>query len=364
LLSRAGFIAICLVLSASVAEAARIKDLADVEGVRENQLIGYGLVIGLNGTGDKDSTKFTTQSLTSMLSRMGIRADPEKVKVKNVAAVVVTANLPPFARPGGRIDAMVSSIGDAKSLQGGTLLMTPLKGPDGRVYAAAQGAVSIGGFSAGDETTGIQKNHVTVGKVANGALVEADVPAAFSGKESFSVVLRQPDFTTALRVAEAVNNRIGGETAQAVDSGRIVLKTPETYRGRPVEFLAAVEGLDVAVDRAAKVVLNERTGTIVMGETVRLSTVAVSHGALSIEIKTDFKVSQPPPFSPGATVVVPETEVTAKEQKSRMLLLPSGATIGEVVRALNAVGVTPRDLISILQAIKAAGALHAELELI
>lgn len=352
------------VVAVPPAEAARIKDLADVEGVRENQLIGYGLVIGLNGTGDKDSTKFTTQSLTSMLSRMGIRADPEKVKVKNVAAVVVTANLPPFARPGGRIDAMVSSIGDAKSLQGGTLLMTPLKGPDGRVYAAAQGAVSIGGFSAGDETTGIQKNHVTVGKVANGALVEADVPAEFSGKESFSVVLRQPDFTTALRVAEAVNNRIGGETAKAVDSGRIVLKTPETYRGRPVEFLAAVEGLDVAVDRAAKVVLNERTGTIVMGETVRLSTVAVSHGALSIEIKTDFKVSQPPPFSPGATVVVPETEVTAKEQKNRMLLLPSGATIGEVVRALNAVGVTPRDLISILQAIKAAGALHAELELI
>ncbi|NKE73090.1 flagellar basal body P-ring protein FlgI [Candidatus Manganitrophus noduliformans] len=348
------------------AEAVRIKDIAAVEGVRENSLIGYGLVIGLNGTGDKTGTTFTVQTLSSMLKKMGIAVEPSAVKVKNVAAVMVTAKLPPFVKTGSRIDVVVSSLGDATSLQGGTLLLTPLKGADQQVYAVAQGPISIGGFIGGKEGDSVQKNHPTAGRVAEGAQVEKEVGFAFLNKERFNLLLRQQDFTTALRISQAINAQLGGEAvATAVDSGTITLQVPDFYKGRLVELLAAIESLEVAVDLPARVVVNERTGTIVMGDQVRISEVAVSHGNLTIRVKTDFQVSQPPPFAPegSETVVVPQRQTEVREEDAQILML-RGATIGEVVRGLNAIGVTPRDLIAILQAIKAAGALQAELEIL
>ncbi|MCG3117623.1 MAG: flagellar basal body P-ring protein FlgI [Candidatus Manganitrophus sp. SA1] len=348
------------------AEAVRIKDIAAVEGVRENSLIGYGLVIGLNGTGDKTGTTFTVQTLSSMLKKMGIAVEPSAVKVKNVAAVMVTAKLPPFVKTGSRIDVVVSSLGDATSLQGGTLLLTPLKGADQQVYAVAQGPISIGGFIGGKEGDSVQKNHPTAGRVAEGAQVEKEVGFPFLDKERFNLLLRQQDFTTALRISQAINAQLGGESvASAVDSGTITLQVPDFYKGRLVELLAAIESLEVTVDLPARVVVNERTGTIVMGDQVRISEVAVSHGNLTIRVKTDFQVSQPPPFAPegSETVVVPQRQTEVREEDAQILML-RGATIGEVVRGLNAIGVTPRDLIAILQAIKAAGALQAELEIL
>lgn len=348
------------------AEAVRIKDIAAVEGVRENSLIGYGLVIGLNGTGDKIGTKFTVQTLSSMLKKMGIAVEPSAVKVKNVAAVMVTAKLPPFTKTGSRIDVVVSSLGDATSLQGGTLLLTPLKGADQQVYAVAQGPISIGGFIGGKEGDSVQKNHPTAGRVAEGAQIEKEVGFPFLNKERFNLLLRQQDFTTALRISQAINAQLGGESvASAVDSGTITLQVPDLYKGRLVELLAAIESLEVKVDLPARVVVNERTGTIVMGDQVRISEVAVSHGNLTIRVKTDFQVSQPPPFAPegSETVVVPQRQTEVREEDAQILML-RGATIGEVVRGLNAIGVTPRDLIAILQAIKAAGALQAELEIL
>lgn len=348
------------------AEAVRIKDIAAVEGVRENSLIGYGLVIGLNGTGDKTGTTFTVQTLSSMLKKMGIAVEPSAVKVKNVAAVMVTAKLPPFVKTGSRIDVVVSSLGDATSLQGGTLLLTPLKGADQQVYAVAQGPISIGGFIGGKEGDSVQKNHPTAGRVAEGAQVEKEVGFPFLHKERFNLLLRQQDFTTALRISQAINAQLGGESvASAVDSGTITLQVPDFYKGRLVELLAAIESLEVTVDLPARVVVNERTGTIVMGDQVRISEVAVSHGNLTIRVKTDFQVSQPPPFAPegSETVVVPQRQTEVREEDAQILML-RGATIGEVVRGLNAIGVTPRDLIAILQAIKAAGALQAELEIL
>src|SRR5579884_384693 len=349
------------------AEAVRIKDIAQVEGVRENSLIGYGLVIGLNGTGDKSGTTFTVQTLTSMLNKMGITVDPLLVKVKNVAAVMVTAKLPPFVKSGSRIDVVVSSLGDATSLQGGTLLLTPLRGPDQQVYAVAQGPISIGGFIGGKDGDSIQKNHPTAGRVAEGALVEKEVGFAFVNKDRLNILLRQQDFTTALRISRAINTQLGMEaSATAVDSGTVTLQVPEEYKGRLVELLAAIEGVDVTVDLPARVVVNERTGTIVMGDQVKISDVAVSHGNLTIRVKTEYQVSQPPPFAPkgSETIVVPQRQTEVKEEEAKILVLKGGTTIGEVVRGLNAIGVTPRDLIAILQAIKAAGALQAELEIL
>lgn len=349
------------------AGAVRIKDIANVEGVRENSLIGYGLVIGLNGTGDKTGTTFTVQTLSSMLNKMGITVDPLLIKVKNVAAVMVTAKLPPFVKMGSRIDVVVSSLGDATSLQGGTLLLTPLKGPDQQVYAVAQGPISIGGFIGGKDGDSLQKNHPTAGRVAEGALVEKEVGFAFMNKERFNILLRQQDFTTALRVSRAINMQLGIESAAtAVDSGTVTLQVPDFYKGKLVELLAAIEGLEVTVDLPARVVVNERTGTIVMGDQVRISDVAVSHGNLTIRVKTEFQVSQPPSFAPegSKTVIVPQQQTDVKEEEAKILVLKSGTTIGDVVRGLNAIGVTPRDLIAILQAIKAAGALQAELEIL
>lgn len=356
-----------VLLLAVETQAVRIKDMATIQGIRENMLIGYGLVIGLNGTGDKTGTTFTVQSLTSMLNKMGITVDPGSVKVKNVAAVMITADLPAFIRSGSRIDVVVSSVGDAKSLQGGTLLLTPMKGVDQKVYAVAQGPVSIGGFIGGGEGDSVQKNHPTVGRIGGGALVEREVEQPFNNNETVTVLLRHQDFTTALRVSHMINQTLGSaEVATAIDSGTIRVQVLPRYKGRLVELMATIERLDVRVDFPARVVVNERTGTIVMGEKVRISDVAVSHGNLTIRVRTDFQVSQPSSFGPESseTVVVPRREASITEEEAKITVLRAGTSIGQVVQGLNAIGVTPRDLIAILLAIKAAGALQAEFKIL
>ncbi len=345
--------------------AARIKDIATLQGMRINQLVGYGLVVGLNGSGDGTQAQFTTQSIVNMMERMGINVDPKQVKVKNVAGVMVTAKLRPFAKIGQRIDVVVSSMGDAKSLQGGTLLLTPLKGVDGKVYALAQGPLSIGGFAVeGASGTGVQKNHPTVGRIPNGATVEREIPFDLNGKSSIKISLNNPDFTTVTRITEAINDTLGADLARPVDAETVNLTVPPEYQGNAVGLMASIENLEIDPDTKAKVVLDERTGTVVMGEQVRVSRVAIAHGNLSIQIKETPQVSQPQPFGQGQTVVTPKSEINAKEQGGKLVVLRSGTTIGELVRALNAVGVTPRDLISILQSVKAAGALQADLEII
>ncbi len=350
-----------LFLAPAGAGASRLKDLAALEGVRENQLVGYGLVVGLNGTGDSAKTQFTVQSLVSMMERLGVSVDRSQVKVDNVAAVMVTAGLPPFARTGNALDVLVSSIGDADSLVGGTLLMTPLKGPDGQVYAVAQGPLVVGAISFGGKAAQVQKNHPTAGRIPGGALVEREAPTPFAGGEFFVYRLRQADFTTASRMAAAVNREFGAEVARAVDAGALQVLLPESFRGRGVDFMARLEGVEVAPDSLARIVVNERTGTIVMGQEVRIATVAVSHGNLSLVITEQPQVSQPNPFGRGETTVVPRTDIEVKEDEGSLVVMEMGATIGSVAQALNAIGATPRDLIAIFQAIKAAGALHAEL---
>ena len=344
--------------------AVRIKDMATVGGVRDNQLIGYGLIVGLNGTGDKKGTEFTIRSVTSMLTKMGIAIDPSAVSVKNVAAVIVTAKLPPFAKKGSHIDVIVSSIGDATSLQGGTLLLAPLKGVDQTVYAVSQGPISLGGYIGGSGGDSVQKNHATVGRIAGGAIVEREVELAINEKKDITISLRQQDFSTSVRLADAINQSLKQKLATPEDPGTVTLTVPAEYQERVVELIASIENLDIQVDAPARIVLNERTGTVVMGENVRISTVAISHGNLTIQVKTQIEVSQPGAFSKGETVVVPQQDVSVEEQEARLMVLQSGVTVDEVVRALNSVGITPRDLIAILQAIKAAGALQADLEII
>jgi len=369
-----------------LAIGARLKDIASIKGIRTNQLFGYGLVIGLNGSGDKAGTSFTIQGLVNMLEQMGIRVRATDVKVSNVAAAMVSATLPPFARIGKKIDVIVSSIGDAKSLQGGTLLLTPLKGVDGKIYALAQGPISIGGFSVGGAAGGgVTKNHPTVGRISGGATVEREIPLSLEDKRELVIILNNPDFVTVTRAANAINSRFEQVLARPIDSGTLNVKVPEHFQDRVVDLLAKLEDLHVTPDSVAKVIVNERTGTVVIGENVRMLTVAVAHGNLSIQIKERKEVSQPLPFAPsppagggtpaemeggvvvapgGATVVTSESGVRVEEESNRLLLVPEGGTIGELVRALNAIGVTPRDLITILQAMKAAGALQAELEII
>jgi flagellar P-ring protein FlgI len=350
----------------SVLHAARIKDIAVFRGVRPNQLVGYGLVVGLAGSGDSNTTQFTLQSMSSMLEKMGVTVNAEDIKVKNVAAVMVTAELPPFARSGSRLDALVNSIGDAKTLGGGTLVMTPLKGADGQVYAVAQGPVATGGFLIGAGTGDkVAKNFPTVGRVVQGASVEREIPFDLNQKESLTLALNKPDFTTATRVAQSINTGFMDQVARTQDSGTIHVAVPPSYFGNIAQLIAAIEGLNVTPDSVSRVVINERTGTVIMGENVRIATVAIAHGNLSVEIKQNLNVSQPMPFSEsGRTVVTPDTQTMVKEGRAPLQILPSGVSIGEVVRALNALGVTPRDLISILQALKAAGSLQAELEII
>jgi flagellar P-ring protein precursor FlgI len=354
--------ALALALAAP-AGAVRIKDLAQIKGVRHNQLVGYGLVVGLNGTGDKSATTFTVQGLTNMLTRMGVRVTPDQVKVKNVAAVMVTASLPPFPRVGQRLDATLSSLGDASSLGGGTLVMTPLKGLDGQVYAMAQGPVSVGGFLAGGEAASVRKNHPTVGRIPRGATVERELPYRFSDLERLSITLDAPDFTTASRVARRINQAMPALEAVAADPGTVEVNLPANTKGR-VGLVAELENLQIDPDQSAKVVVEERTGTVVMGEAVRISKVAVTSGALSISVSEAPEVSQPLPLSEGETTVVPRTEVQVGEERAQLQVVDGGVSIGEVVNALNALGATPRDLITILQAIKAAGALQADLEII
>ncbi|MCA9510934.1 MAG: flagellar basal body P-ring protein FlgI [Myxococcota bacterium] len=370
---RAGFAAAFTSLSvllvalvvAGAAQAVRLKDLASVQGVRANQVIGYGLVVGLKGTGDKNGAAFTTRSLASMLTKMGIAVGPDAIQVKNVAAVMVTASLPPFARAGTTIDATVSSVGDASSIEGGTLLVTPLYGTDGAVYALAQGSVSVGGFAAGgDGGSSVQKNHPTVGRLLSGATVERELGYAIQDKSSFDFALDAPDFTTARRAADAINRQLGAELARAVDAGTLRVAVPEASKGDVVAFVARVERVEVEPDRIARVVVNERTGTVVMGADVRIAKVAVSHGNLSVSIAVSNEVSQPAPFSEGDTTPVTNTDVSTTEEPGHLVVVQGGVTIEELVQGLNAVGVTARDLIVILQSIKAAGALSATLEIL
>lgn len=363
---RHGLISLCaalLLLSAGSADSARLKDMASVKGVRSNQVIGYGLVVGLRGTGDRQGARFTIQSLRSLLSKMGIAIDPSNIRIANVAAVMVTAKLPPFVRTGSRIDAVVSSIGDANSLEGGMLLMTPLLGNDGQIYAIAQGAVAVGGFSVQGGGAAVSQNHPTVGTLVGGATVEREVPFSLAGREAFEIALHQPDFTTAQRTAGRINEAFAARVATARDSGTLDLKIPESFSGDVVGFLARVESLEVEPDKAARIILNERTGTIVMGAAVRVSTVAVSHGNLTVVVNTTNQVSQPGPFSEGRTARLQNTEIEAFEEESRLSVIEQTVTIGDLVKALNAMGTTPTDLISIIQAIKASGALSAEVEM-
>jgi len=364
-LAQTGSILIILFFLAGHAHAVRIKDIAYIEGVRKNQLVGYGLVVGLDGTGDGNKSEFTLQSMSSMLEKMGIRVDPDDVDVDNVAAVMVTTDLPPFAKPGGRIDAIVSSISDAESLYGGTLLFTPLKGADGQVYAVAQGPVITGGFSASGSGAKIQKNFPTVARIINRAVVERGIHSNFSQNETLSLALHSPDFTTVSRVAAAINRALYDRVARTPDSGSVEIKVPEKYLGNLVELVTLIEGLNITPDSVAKVVINERTGTVVIGKDVRINTIAIAHGNLSVAIKETADVSQPIPFSRrGRTVVTSDTDIKVKEEKNKLMLIESGVSIGELVRGLNALGVSPRDLITIFQSLKASGALQAELETI
>jgi flagellar P-ring protein precursor FlgI len=343
----------------------RIKDLAHIQGVRENQLIGYGLLVGLNGTGDKGGTQFTVNSLSNMLRKLGVSVDPGALKVKNVAAVIVTATLPPFARKGERIDVTVSSLGDATSLQGGTLLLTPLKGADNQVYAVAQGPLSVGGFAAGGWAGGgVQKNHPTAGRIPQGASVEREIAFSLDATKPLLMVMDSADFITAARIARKINDTLKMEVAHASDPRSIYLTIPPQFQNNLVELVATVQEIEVEPDTRARVVINERTGTVVVGENVHISTVAISQGNLSIEIKENPLVSQPLPFSRGETQKVPQTDITVHEEQGKLIPIPANATVGELVKALNAIGVTSRDLIAILQSIRAAGALHAELEII
>ena len=382
-------------LSADPAGATRLKDLTDIQGVRKNQLVGYGLVVGLDGTGDGKDSKFTFQSLASLLERMGVTVDPKKIqKVQNVAAVMVTADLPAFAKVGTQLDVTVSSIGDAESLTGGILLVTPLRAANGKVYAAAQGSVTTGGFAVSGNAAKVTKNFPTVGRIVSGATIEREIPNDFIGKSTLALTLPNPDFTNATRIAEVINGALGGSIAKTLDAGTVQVSVPKAYRGNTVSLVAMIEQLEITPDQSSKVVINERTGTVVIGENVRLSTVAIAHGNLSIEIKETANVSQPMPFSnnqsvgwpggggrggstqpprqvgnngtiiaPGGnTAVTDDTNINVKEEKARLMLLKSSVTIAQVVRALNALGVTPRDLMTIFQALKTAGALQAKLE--
>lgn len=350
-------------LPVSPAQAARLKDIADIEGVRGNQLLGYGLVVGLNATGDKKGAMFTVQSVANMLEHLGVRVDPKELKLSNVAAVMVTATLPPFVRPGSRLDLTLSSVGDATSLQGGTLIMTPLKGADGKVYAVGQGPVSVGGFAVSSGGDTAQKNHPTVGRIASGGNVERAIPFDLFAAGQIKVVLRSPDFITITRVQRVINDMLGDGRAQAIDSANVLIPLDDKLGSSPVHLIAKLESLDVEPDTEAKVVVNERTGTIIIGEHVRVSTVALAHGSLNITIRNETQVSQPNALAGGQTTVVDNTSIQAGEESGQLQVVNGTVSLGEVVRALNSLGATPRDLIAIFQAMKEAGALQADLEI-
>lgn len=359
------FAALALALAQPAFAASRIKDIADVEGVRDNVLIGYGLVVGLNGTGDKtDDIAFTKESLIAMLERLGINTRDGKLDTKNVAAVMVTATLPPFSRQGTRIDVSVSAMGKSTSLQGGTLLVTPLVGADGEVYAVAQGQVAIGGFSATGQGASVVKNVPTAGRIASGGIVEREIPFALNSLRDVKLALRNPDFTTARRIAQAINAYVGGRVASPLDPSTVQLQVPASYTGTLTDLITDVEQLRVEPDQIARVVIDEHSGIIVIGANVRISEVAIAQGNLTIRVTETPQVSQPAPFSAtGTTQVVPRTDIEVDEDKNRRLaIVNDGVSLQELVDGLNALGVGPRDMIGILQAIKAAGALNAEIE--
>src|SRR5712691_49689 len=355
---------LALALSATAAGAAsRIKDLANVEGVRQNQLIGYGLVVGLNGTGDTiNNSPFTRQSLTAMLERLGVNIRGQTLRTGNVAAVMVTSNLPAFSTQGTRIDVTISALGDAKSLQGGTLLVTPLLGADGNVYAVAQGSLAIGGFQAEGDAAKITRGVPTVGRIANGAIVEREIDFALNRLSQLRLALRNPDFTTSKRIAAAINDFLGSPTAEPIDPSTVQISVPKEYANNVVALLVEIEQLQIEPDLPAKIVIDERSGVIVMGRDVRVSMVAVAQGNLTVTISEARQVSQPAPFSRGRTVVVPRTRVGVQEDGRKLALVNEGVSLQQLVDGLNALGVGPRDLIAILQAIKAAGAIQADIE--
>jgi flagellar P-ring protein precursor FlgI len=341
----------------------RIKDLANIEGVRQNQLIGYGLVVGLNGTGDTlNNTPFTKQSLQAMLERLGVNIRGQTIRTGNVAAVMVTANLPPFATQGTRIDVTASAMGDAKSLEGGTLLVTPLLGADGNVYAVAQGSLAVGGFQAQGQAASITRGVPTVGRLPNGAIIEREIEFALNSVGQLRLALRNADFTTAKRIAVAINDYIGAPVAEPLDPSTVQLTLPKKFPQNVVAMLTEIEQLQVEPDEAAKIVIDERSGVIVIGRDVRVSTVAVAQGNLTVTISETPQVSQPAPFARGRSVVVPRTQVGVQEEGKRLAMLQEGVSLQQVVDGLNALGIGPRDLITILQAIKAAGAIQADIE--
>jgi len=346
-------------------QAERIKNLVEVEGVRSNALLGYGLVVGLNATGDSNnSSPFTMNSITAMLERYGIniRADISKLKPENVAAVMITADLPPFAKPGQSLDVLVSSMGDAESLRGGTLLLTPLLGGNNQMYAVAQGALSVGSFTASGRGASQTFNHPTVGRIPNGARIEKPAPTTLNREQdSVILMLRNPDFSTAKRMKEAINTYFGSNMAKTLDAGTIEVWNPEADA---IELIANLEQIELTTDHSAVVVMDERTGTIVMGQDVRIDTVAVAHGSISVSVAESPQVSQPNAFAGGQTTTVDRTDVQINEEEAQFVVLPRQVSLSDLVAALNAVGATPSDLIAVLQAIKAAGALHAELRVI
>jgi flagellar P-ring protein precursor FlgI len=357
-------LAAIVVLATTQAAAApvRVKELVDIQGVRDNALFGYGLVVGLAGTGDTQMVTFTSQSIAGMLGRLGIRIDPKDVLVRNTAAVMVTARLPTYARPGTRVDVNVGSMGDARSLAGGVLLVTPLTGPDGQVYAIAQGPVQAGGFDTSSMGARVQKNQPTSGTVPSGASIERSVQGSLD-KGPLVLGLRRPDFTTALRIAGAINKALGGETARALDPVAIEIRPADEWKGKIVSLLAKIEVLEVDPDQRAHIVVSERTGTIVAGEGVRIRPVAVAHGGLSIQVSQTPFVSQPNAMSQGGRTVTGRTaNIEAREAPGRAVALPATTTVEDLVKALNLIGVGPRDLVAVLQAMKAAGAIDADLE--
>jgi len=346
--------------------ATRLKEVVAIEGVRDNQLVGYGIVVGLNGTGDKRQTVFSAQSLANMLQRMGVTVAPGAILVRNTASVIVTANLQPFAQPGTKVDVTAAAIGDATNLQGGLLVLTPLKGPDGKVYAMAQGSVITGGFVAGRGGNTTISNHPTAGRIPEGAIVEQSPPSAIPGPV-LRIQVRRADFTTASRVVEVINKQFASlqpELAHAENSGLITVKVPPEYEKRSVEFIAQLENLQVDAARSIKVIINERTGTVVMGKDIRIAPISILHGGLTVEIQTAYAVSQPEAFSLGKTVVTPQTSVGVKENPAKNVSLKDGSSVEDLVRALTAIGSTSRDVIAVLQSLRAAGALDAEVEVL
>jgi flagellar P-ring protein precursor FlgI len=356
-------IAVLLSLGAQPGFGARIKDVAHLQGVRDNQLVGYGLVIGLDGTGDSTRTGITKQTVANMLQNMKLSVNREDIDVYNVATVMVTATLPPFAKNGDTIDVVVSSIADADSLVGGTLLRTPLKGPQGNVYAVAQGSLTSNALAFSGEAASVQKNHPTAARIPNGAIIEREIPSRLPKKDTLTYNVKNADFTTISRITEAINDAFAQDTARPIDGSSFRVTVPERFQQNKVRFISALGQLQVTPDSKAKVVVNERTGTIVMGQNVRISKVAVSHGNLRLRIRESPRVSQPPALSGGETREVPRTDMAVQEEKGSLMVMDQGVSIGDVASALNAIGATPRDLISIFQAIKVAGALHAELEI-